>query len=53
MELALAERDYKKATVFFFLVGPSQKGSKLPGVPNGRGNWDKTAVFFSTKFTIY
>ena len=39
--VALAERDSKIATVFFyFLAARREKGGMLPGVPNGdRGNW--------------
>ena len=39
--LALAERDSKIATVFYyFLAVRREKGGMLPGVPNGdRGNW--------------
>ena len=39
--LALAERDSKNANVFFFFLSVRrEKGSMLPGAPNGdRGNW--------------
>ena len=39
--LALAERDSKIATLFYyFLAVRREKGGMLPGVPNGdRGNW--------------
>ena len=41
--LALAERDSKNATVFFFFLSVRrEKGGMLPGVPNGDcGNWGK------------
>ena len=40
--LALAERDSKNATIFFFLSVRREKGGMLPGVPNGDcGNWGK------------
>ena len=51
--LALAERDSKNANVFFFFVGPSRKGGKLPGVPNGdRGNWFVT-TFIVCKWALW